>query len=200
MNGFRRGRQRAGFTFSEVLITMLITMSVLTVVYRQLVALYDGEMTASNEAQGTADNRMAIDTMADHLRNAVLNTSTTTGVNDSALSAASASSFTYYTSATSGATVTYALSGTNLTRTASGGSAVTEAYNLSSLTFTYYKQSTYDNDWTTTTNANAPTAAELPSVCAVLIDASTLESGVTAHMTTVVRLRNSPLKVNMSGQ
>jgi hypothetical protein len=184
------------------LLSILFTSFVLAIVYQNLVTLWVGMSTAANMAQSEANNRSAVDTMADHVRNATVATST-----GAVLSAATASSFTYYTSA-AGATVQYALSGGNLVRTPSGGSAVTVAYGITSLTITYYLAaastagSTYAYETgplSTMTTTTAPTTAQLPSVAAMTIVASSTLKGVPTTMTTTVRLRNSPVKTAMSG-
>lgn len=186
---------------SEVLISLLITGMILTIVFQQLVTIYVGQMAASNTGQVAADSRQAIDTMADHLRNAAVCTGTG-GTLNSALDAATATSFTYYSS-NACAKVTYSLSGTNLVRTVGSTSNVV-AYHVSSVSFSYFKAATYNTPWSSTTTATAPTAAELPLVCGVQIKVTTTAKGVngnnqTQTMCTTVRLRNTPVKVNMSG-
>src|SRR5438128_1007835 len=110
----RRKAARRGFTFSEVLMSLLITSFVLAVVYQLLVTLFAGQVTSVNSGQASADNRQAIATMSDHLRDAS-SCDGSAGVLQSVLDSGSATSFTYY-STTTCSKVIYALSGTNLTR------------------------------------------------------------------------------------
>jgi len=195
--GMRKSRLVRGYSLSEVLISLLVTMLVLTVVYQELVSIYVGQMTAADTAQTAADNRAAIDTMTDHVRNAS-SCNGSSGVNNSVLDSATATSFVYYSSVAC-AKVTYSLSGTNLMRTVGTGTPTIAARYVSALSFTYYAAATYNTPWATTANPHAPTAAELPQVCGILVDVTTTEDKVVSHMTTTVRLRNAPAKVNMSG-
>jgi len=201
--------RRRGFTLLQALLSIMFTGFVLAIVYQNLVTLWVGMSTAANMAQSEANNRSAVDTMADHVRNATVATASS-----SVLSAATSSSFTYYTSA-AGATVQYALATDpnnstlkNLVRTPSSGSATTVAYGITSLSITYYLAaastagSTFAYETgplSTMTTTTAPTTAQLPSVAAMTIVASSTMKGVPTTMTTTVRLRNSPVKTAMSG-
>jgi len=194
--------RRRGFTLLQALLSIMFTGFVLAIVYQNLVTLWVGMSTAANMAQSEANNRSAVDTMADHVRNATVATST-----GAVLSAATSNSFTYYTSA-AGATVQYSLSGGNLVRTPSGGSAVTVAYGITTLTITYYLAGASTTGSTfayetgplsTMTTTTAPTSPQLPSVAAMTSVASSTMKGVPTTMTTTVRLRNSPVKTAMSG-
>ena len=70
---------------------------------------------------------------------------------------------------------------------------------VQSLQFTYYVSSSANftsttAQWTTTTNANAPTAAEIPNIGAIGINVTINSNGYTRTLSTIVRLRNSPAK------
>ncbi len=195
----RQVQRARGYTLLQVLLATVFTSYVLAIVYQNLVTLYVGMTDNANATYSIADARTAIDTMSDHLRNATMNTSTSTGVANSCLSAASANSVTYYTSSAGTSYVTYTLTGSNLTRSVTGGAAVNEAYGLTALSFTYYKAATYETPWQPCTTPSAPTAAELPYVCGIQINATTSYNGVSTQLTTTVRLRNAPIKTSMSG-
>jgi len=190
----RNGR---GFTFSEVLMSLLILSFVLAVAYQLFVTLYVGQMTSANEGRVSADSRQAISMMVDHMRNAS-SCDGSAGVAQSVLDSAGPTSFTYYSSTTC-SKVTYARSGTNLTRQEDTNSPTTEAFNISSISFTYYKAATYNTAWSPTTDPQNPTAAELPYVCGVLVNVMSTSGNVSIKTSTIVRLRNAPRKSNVSG-
>jgi len=192
-----------------MLVGLLISACVLAMVYQQMQSLGIQNVANSNTTQSAADNRSAIDTMADHVRNACA-CDGSAGTANSVIDTATATSFTYY-SGTTCAKVTYSLSGTNLMRTVGTGTPSIVARNISALTFTYYEALTYNSSWgacggstraaslPACTSANAPTSAELPYICGILIDATTSVDGQITHATTTVRLRNAPRKGNLDG-
>ncbi|AIE84006.1 hypothetical protein [Fimbriimonas ginsengisoli] len=178
--------------------SLLIGGLVSVIVFQQLVTLMIGQQSNSDMNASTAQTRAAIDTLADHLRGADACTNSSNGTVDSVLDAATATSLTYYYDGTACNKITYSFANGTLSRTA-GGVTTSVVTLVSAVSFTYYKAASYNSPWTTTTNPNAPTAAERPFVCGVLIDITTSSSGVTNRMTTTVRMRNAPKKVRLDG-
>jgi Tfp pilus assembly protein PilW len=189
-----------GWTAVELLVGMVITSLMLIAMYFLFMAQYNVQSVTYDVTASARDARNPLDMIGDHVRMAAMCDSTQgcVGTNNSVIDAASANALTYYTSA-AGAKAQYHLSGTTLVRTV--GVVNTNALvNVTSLALTYYKSSTYNNaNLTTTTTANAPTAAELPLLSAIRITASTTTNGRSIHYSTLVRLRNSPKKTNLKG-
>jgi Tfp pilus assembly protein FimT len=189
--------RRRGATVFELLIAVLILAIVGSVVFRQFANLYSGMRVTSNMAASVQDARLAVDTLADHVRNAQLCESASAGTLNSAFSAISTTGFTYYADAAC-TTVRYALSGTNLQRTDSGVTT-NVLTNVSSLTFTYYTATTYNSAWTLVTTPSLLTALQLPYVCGVKIDATVTRDGTSVRVVTFVRVRNAPKKIGLDG-
>ena len=200
----------------ELLVATFTTALILFMIFWLYSAGVTAQKAVYNES-AQADNAAGpLNTVGDHLRNAQMCLSAngcTAGVQGSVLSAASANDITYYTDGTNanGSPVRYHLVGNNLVRTV-GATNKTVLYNISSLTTTYYKitslasgsatQAAYNSTpahVSTTTNANAPTAAELPNLAAIRITATSVIDGHTVQYSTFVRLRNSPYRVNLMG-
>jgi hypothetical protein len=189
--------KRRGFTLLQTLLSLFIGGLISAIVFQQLVTLLVGQQATINMGQSTFQTTSAIDTAADHLRNADSCTVAGAGTVDSVIDAGTATSVTYYGDGAC-TKISYFLTNGTLSRTENNVTKVI-VRNVSALNLTYYKAATYNTPWSTTTNPNAPTAAELPYVCGVLIDITTTASGVPTRMTTTVRLRNAPKKVNLSG-
>ncbi|MBI3721164.1 MAG: hypothetical protein HY248_01310 [Fimbriimonas ginsengisoli] len=188
--------RRAAYSLVELLVGALILCLLLVGVYGLMAAQAVAQSVAYDMTASSRDARAALDLLADHLRGAQLCTSG--GVVGSALGAGTASDITYYTT-NAAATVRYHLSGTTLVRTVSGTNT-NALVNVNSLSFTYYTSATYNSaTLTTTTNPNAPTNAELPALAAIRITASTTTDGRTVQYSTLVRLRNSPIRANLKG-
>lgn len=197
---------RRGWTAIELMVSLFVTSILLIAMY----GLYQMQANVQTEAfdvtASARDARGPLDTLSDHLRMASMCDSGQgcTGVSNSALDSGSASDLTYYSSA-SGAKVRYHVSGTTLVRTV-GTSNTNALVNVDSLTFTYYvcalnvdgTAPAYNSaTLTPTANPNAPTSAELPSLGAVRITASTSTEGRTLQYSTLVRLRNSPKRTKL---
>ncbi len=199
-----RSRSRSGITIIELVWAIFTAVLLLAALY----VLYGADQAANelvfNDTFSIQQSREPLDTLGDHLRDAQSCQSAngcTGGVQGSVIDSAAVSDITYYTSGSTatGSPVRYHLVGTNLVRT-SGSTNTNVLFNLSSLSLTYYKSSTYNSSsLTTTVNSHAPTAAELPSLAAIRITASTTTSGRSAQYSTLVRLRNSPVKTNLKG-
>lgn len=203
-------RSRSGTTLIEMLVSLLMTLVIGAALFSVFTNTY--QMHDAAVGQGTTETaaRTPIDDLADHLRDAQQYWNTVAGAQptsvsqSSVIAAGTASSVTYYESNSSSDTVRYWLSGTNLERTV-GGNTTVVLTNVQALTFTYYKapSGSYNVDYndvslfTTTTNANQPSAAELPYLSQIGIDATVTIGGYTRELACVVRLRNSPYKVNL---
>jgi prepilin-type N-terminal cleavage/methylation domain-containing protein len=194
-------RLRRAVTLIELLVALLV-LSVLSpaiyFAYTMSISMHD---TVIGQNNSLAETRKGIDLMADHLRNAQLNTNTSSGVSYSALDSAAINDITYY-----------AATGTSVVPTqirirlnngqiehVDGGTTTVLATDIQSLTLTYYKLTTYNGNWVLTTNANAPTTAELPYVAGIEIKVQVAMDGYTSEYKSVVRLRNSPRKSSLSG-
>lgn len=189
--------KRRGYTLIQALLALIFGGFIASIVFQQLVTLLVGQQANSDTALSTAQTNSALDTLADHVRGAIPCGNAGAGTVDSVLHAGAVNTFTYYTD-TSCTQVRYLLSGNKLQRV-EGGVTTTVIRNVSSVTFTYYKADTYNAAWTKTANENAPTTAELPKVCGILMDITTSSNNVTSRFTTTVRLRNAPKKTNLDG-
>lgn len=188
---------KRGYTLLQTLLALFIGGLVSAIVFQELTVLLVGQQANSDLGMSTSQTRSALDTFADHARNAAACSTSGAGTLDSVVDVATSSSFTYY--ADSACTkVRYFLTNGTLSRTDNNVTTIV-VRNVSSLTFTYYKATTYNAAWTTCTNPNAPTAAELPYVCGVYIDVTTTSNNVSSRFTTTVRLRNAPKKVGLDG-
>lgn len=186
-----------GLSLVEVLISGILVL----VAGGALVGVFGMSFRAHDVVIGQniaySDARKGIDLMADHIRNAQLNKNTGSGVLNSVLHSGAINDIVYYTD-DAGSQVRYGLNGTDLERTDSNGTTVTVG-GVQSLTLTYYKLASYNGAWTLTTDANAPTAAELPTIGGVEIRVSIAKDGFTTEYKSLVRLRNSPRKHKLSG-
>jgi hypothetical protein len=185
---------RRGTTLTELLVVTLLLVvagASLFGVFTVSFGIHDKVIGQNN---AFAEARKAVDLMADHLRNAQLNSDSNTG---SAIHAASINDLTYYAD-TAPTQIRYRLNGTNIERTDSG-TTTTVARSIQSLTLTYYKLSSYNGSWTTTTNASAPTNSELKEIAGIEIAVDVAMDGYATQYRTLVRLRNSPWKHKLSG-
>lgn len=184
-------------TLLQTLLGLFIGGLIATIVFQQLVTLFVGQQVSIDSNLSTQQTRQVLDTVADHLRGASPCTTTGAGVIDSVISTAGKITVTYYSDSACN-TIRYWYSNGNLNRT-QNGNTVTVVRNVTAVTFTYYKATTYNSPWTTTINPNIPTTAELPFVCGVLMDVTTNSNGLTSRLTTTIRFRNAPKKTNLSG-
>lgn len=184
------------------LFEMLVTTMLMVIVGGVVVSIFGGLGSAWGSITGMnptlAENRRSMDALAEHFRNAQVCKNASNGVLNSAISAASATSFTYYSDVNTCATVRYYLSNGNLLRNVNGVNTVV-ARDVVSLSMTYYKTSTYHGAWTPTTNSSAPTAAELPLIGGVQIQLASRINNQTVTSRIMVRLRNSPRKNRLEG-
>jgi hypothetical protein len=181
---------RSGLVQMELMITGLLTLVVALGLITAVIGYGHSHDVVVGENLVSVAGRTPIDTLADHLRNAQQQGS---GLNYTALAAGTQTSVTYYATA-GGVTVQYWKDGSQLKRT-TGGTTTVIMDGLQSLSLTYYKSTTYNNNsWVTTDNPHAPTAAELRWIGAIRIEGSATVDGYSTSYNTLVRLRNSPRK------
>lgn len=191
----RSSRLRGGRTLLEAIIAALLSLFVGTALLMLVQSTITARSTVLDENAAMRDTRRTLDTLENNLRNAQMN-------GGQAFSAASSNSVTCYTAMTGAATARYWLDTTvtpNAFKQTVGGVTTTLLTDVQSIQFTYYVGSSANftgtsAQWSTTTNANAPTNAELPNIGAIGITASVTNGGVSRTLTTLVRLRNSPSK------
>jgi hypothetical protein len=189
-------RKVQGYSIIELLVGILCVTILSAALINAFSIGFKMHDTVIGQNLAYVEDRVAVDVMADHIRNAQTYVDGSNGTIAIA-SGASATSITYYSDA-AGTTVRYRLSGTNLVRT-TGGTDKTVATNISSLELTYYKSSSYNGAWSTTTNAQAPADSELRLLAGVEINVSVAKDGYTNQYRSLVRLRNSPKKTALSG-
>jgi hypothetical protein len=156
--------------------------------------------TTMGPSESDTETRRQTDLMCDHIRNAQSNT---VGSVQQAITAASATSVTFY-SDTSGNTNQFwlntSVSPAALEQTSIVSGVTTTTVLLSGVTalqFTYYEQPTTQytaasSTWTTTANPNAPVASELPNIGAITLHLTVSYDNYSRQLYSVVRLRNSP--------
>lgn len=186
--------KRSGMTFLETLVLGIVLMLVLAIGFEGLSSLKTGYERTLDFNAVTGDARQAVDALGDHLRNADRCSATSGCVTNSVLHSASASSITYYTD-TAGTQVSYLVSNGSLVRRVSGTDTIL-VRNVTSLTLTYYKCTTYNGTWTSIAN---PAQSDLPYICGVQIVVTCNQSGSTFTTESTIRLRNSPKKGPLVG-
>ena len=194
----RSTRWQSGRTLLEALIAALLSLFIGSALLVLMQSTMTARGTILDENASMRDMRSTLDTLADNLRNAQVSG---TGV----LSAAASNSITCYTN-TAGTTTSRYWLDTSTTpyafkQTVTGVTAVLLT-DVQSVQFTYYTDTSANYtspsaQWGTSTNANAPTAAEIPNIGAIGITVSVTNGGVSRTLTTVVRLRNSPAKTHI---
>ena len=189
-------RRLRGSTLIEAMVALLLLMLLGLGAFQFFVSsnLARDSMMYGNTA--ITDGRQPIDIVSDHLRNAQQYTSD--NITYVAISAATATSVTYYTDA-SGSTVQYLLSGSNLQRVDSTGTT-TVLPNVSSLQFTYYLAPSASSYYTDTLTVGDPTGFGVPErarIAEIKITGAVTANGYSRSFSTTVRLRNSPRKVRL---
>lgn len=187
--------RKRGATIIELLIGLILTCIVLYGSAQLMTAGFVAHDRTNDMSAMHRQAREAIDTLADHLRNAQMNTNAAFAV-DSSLHEATPTSVTYYTSS-AGDTVTYELKAGALLRTADGATTAVVS-GVTNLNFEYFRLTTYNSSWAAIAGTTA-TTGELPFIGLVKISARITVNGVTGSYETTVRLRNSPRKTRLSG-
>lgn len=199
-------RTRRGTTLVELLVSLLMTIVIAGALFAIFTNTYQSRDFVVGQGSAETDARTPLDNLADHLRDAQQYHTVeppTTASQSSVIAAATANSVTYYESNSSTDTVKLWLNGTDLDRTV-GGTTTTVIGNVKSLKLTYYVAPSsggvvnYNNSaLSKTVNENAPTAAEMPFISEITIDAAVNDSGYQRELVCTVRLRNSPYKLKL---
>lgn len=207
-----------GASLVELLMSLLMTIIIAGALFAVFTNTYASRDFAVGQGSAETDARTPLDNLADHLRDAQQywitgswNISPTSVGQSSTIKAGSANSLTYYktspdvdSSPNAVNVVTLFLNGTNLQRTADGATT-TVMSNVQSLTFTYWVvpadasgNCNYNNGALPNTDKfSSLTAAQLPYVVQVDIDALVNDSGYQRELACTVRLRNSPFKLHL---
>jgi len=175
------------FTGAALLAVIQITLTVRT--------------TNMGPASSDTETRRQVDEVCDQLRNAQSNT---VGSTQQAISAATATSVTFYSDTSGDTTQLWLNTSVNpaaleQTTTVSGVQTTTVLLSgVTALQFTYYEQPSTlytapSSSWTTTVNPNAPVAAELPNIGAIDVHLTVSYDSYSTQLYSVVRLRNSPI-------
>lgn len=198
-------RANRGVTLVEMLVSLLMTIVISGALFAIFTNTYQTRDFVVGQGGAETDARTPLDNLADHLRDAQqywsTGTTPTTVSQSSVISAGSKTSVTYYESNNASDTVRLWLNGTDLDRTV-GGITTTIIRNVQSLEFQYFIPASGSQNYNNpsvahTTNINAPTAAELPLLSEIRIDALVNESGYQRELACTVRLRNSPYKLHL---
>ncbi|RYG32223.1 hypothetical protein EON81_21140 [bacterium] len=189
----------------ELVISLIVGTLVGAVVFQQLLSLSAGIRANTDSAGMGVDTRAALDTLSDHVRNAMPCTAVETNKN-SVLLTATTTSFSYYTDNTCGKWVRYqypakdkliTIANTLGRASDDASNDVVVVKNITSFSLTYYKSDLYNSAWTEI--SGAPAVADRPKVCGIRIDVTVTWNGKATRMSTLVRLRNSPVKVGLDG-
>ena len=180
------------------LFELLAAVAILSVLVTGLATVFMGLNSAQSFAltmpQVQNDAQQMTLKIAAAVRKASLCTSTDSGCTlNAGVESASSTSLTIYTHDSSGTLVktTYANSGGNVTTSTNGGTPST-LYSNASISFAYYQSSTYHASSLTSFTPDSTTS---PQLIGVQITGTVTSGSLTASYSTIVRLRNGPLKV-----
>jgi hypothetical protein len=182
------------------MVELVVTVAVMSILMGGLLSAFSAIAgvqtftTTMPTVQDTAQ-RMTRDVAA-AFRKATLATSADSGCTlNAAVENVSSSAATIY-SGSNGSIVktTYANSGSDVVKS-TGASPATVWYANASLSFTYYTSATYHGSAIT---AYTPSSGTTPQLIAVGITGTYTSGGITASYSTLVRLRNGPLKTSLS--
>ena len=188
-------RVRSGGTLIEALVAALLSLFIGSALLMLIQSTMTARTTVQDGSASMRDTRDCLDALENNIRNAQM--AGASGV----FSTATINSITCYTNTAGTTTARYWLDTTttpySFKQTVAGVTTVLLT-DVTSITFTYYVNNTTNytssSAWSTSTNANAPTVAEIPNLGAVAISVSVTSGGVSRTLTTLVRLRNSPNK------
>ncbi len=190
--------KRRGLSMLEVSISGIVLVVLMAGLLSIFSAINGEQSFASNmpQAQYSAE-QMAL-TIAKAIRGATLSTTGTNYILNSAVdggsstTAASSTTLAVYSGTASSPTrTTYSNSSGSVT-TSTGGTTST-MYSNASVSFAYYTSSTYHTT-SLGTSSTSLSAASAPSLVAVVVTSTCTVSGRTATYSTLVRLRNGPLR------
>ena len=174
---------RRAVTLIEVLISGLISAIVLAVFVPQFTSLYAVNNFILQSPPVFSNATDMVNLVARDLRRSAL-------VNNAPITSGAASAVTIYTD-TSGDTITYDVSGGYFRKTITGGTAI-NLFSTATLTLTYYESATYNSSGLA---AYAPASlSDFQQLVAVKILGTVTRNAYVGSYTTLVRLRNSPVK------
>ncbi len=170
-------------TLMEVLVSALISTIVLAVFVPQFTSLYAVNNFVLQSPPVFSEATDMVNLVARDLRRSAL-------VNNAPITSATASAISIYTD-TSGDTITYDISGGHFREAVNGGPAV-DLFSTATLDLTYYQSATHDNSALT---AYTPVSlSDFQQLVAVKIKGRITRHSYDGSYTTLVRLRNSPVK------
>jgi type II secretory pathway pseudopilin PulG len=184
--------KRRGITLLEILASVALLTIVLSGLFTIFVSI-SGVQKFTSTMPGVQDyaQKMTLDVAA-ALRKATLATAADTSCTlNAAVESASSTAVTVYSGANGSITKTaYANSGANVNK---GGVLW---YSNASLAFTYYQSSTASYHLASGSGLTAytPSASTTKNLVAVKVAGTYTSGGLTATYSTIVRLRNSPLR------
>jgi prepilin-type N-terminal cleavage/methylation domain-containing protein len=191
--------KRRGMTLVElavvVVIIGIITTGLLTV-WMSMSGI-QSFTTTMPPVQETAQ-RMTMDVAAAFRKATLATSADTTCTLNAAVESASSTAVTIYSGSNGSITkTTYANSSGNITKATNGGAAAI-LYAGASLAFTYYQSSSSSYHLASTSGLSSytPTSSTTKNLVAVQIVGTYTSGGFTATYTTMVRLRNSPLRTS----
>jgi hypothetical protein len=181
-------------TLMEGLVATFVLSILMIGVLQVMVGVYNDQIFSIGMPTVQENSRQMAITLANALRGATLCASTDTGCTlNAAVTNATASTITIYTRPSSAIVqTTYGLTGGSFFSKVGSASAV-DLYPGATFTLTYYTSSGYHN---TSLKTYSPTNTTTINLIAVGITTSVVDNGITGSYTTLVRLRNSPLKTS----
>lgn len=194
-----RRRFQAGLTMIELVVTLVIVSLTLGMVFWGLISLQTLWNNMLDQNTLVSQNRAALDTVVDHIRDAQPCQNASNGTYNSVIAASAAGYITYYTDSANCGTAKYYVASGNLYRLV-GTTSTIVAQNVTGLTAVYYTSTSYNSaTLTATTSANSPSSTELPNLNSALVTVNSSLNGKTASSSTWVRFRNSPKKATLAG-
>jgi prepilin-type N-terminal cleavage/methylation domain-containing protein len=184
--------KRRGLTFIELTVALALLTIVLSGLFTIFVSISGVQkFTSTMPTVQDYAQKMTLD-VAGAIRKATLATSLdSTCTKDAAVESATSTALTVYTGTTGSITkVTYANSGANVNKSDSLW------YSNASLSFTYYQSSTsaYHLASGSGLTAYTPSSSTTKNLVAVKVTGTYTSNGLTATYSTMVRLRNGPLR------
>jgi Tfp pilus assembly protein PilW len=194
--------KRRGASILELMASMMMTLVLAGALFTIFTTTHESREFVVGQTDAETQARQPLDRLADHLRNAQQYKfgSTETVNSYKVIAAGTATSVEYYASNDPNDTVRYFLSGTNLRRTV-GGVTTTVMGNITAFNLSYFVTSStgpYNSAGVSpTASPNSPSAAELPLLAVVQMQATILVDGYQRQLNTYIRLRNSPRKIRL---
>ena len=184
---------RRGYTLIELL-TALVILGVLLAGLLQVITSMESANTFTSRMPTVQQDAVdVVRKLAESLRGATICTSGDSGCSlNAAMEAPSGSAITIYRRASNGtlSLVTYRIQNGNFERVVN--SAATTLVENASLSLVYYRSDGYNSN---SLDVSDDPGSELSAIIAVGITATVTRNGLTGTYTTLIRLRNSPVKL-----